>query len=253
MLFNKPNYILSFQYIIYFLISVNPPVAVNCSYNKLDALISQIYFWRKTLHVSDSSSFHHQEFFTVHAATVYVIEICWQLSVNVYVLVCVQWKTPDGGQKNCQKHLEFYSKKQIWEISAPSWFYHKNLSRCTVDWTSIYESHSWQHMLCKHMHKKIAIIWLVFIVSCQRNRWIEVDAMGDVFTVNRSKFTLTFMDLAFLRGEMYCLFRGMGYSRESGMKIIIISLKQVPYILESNPHPNLIHTSFCRFLKRKKC
>jgi len=26
----------------------------------------------------------------------------------------------------------------------------------------------------------------------------------------------------------------------------------LPYILESNPHPNLIRTSFCRFLKRKK-
>jgi len=35
---------------------------------ELDALISQIYFWNKTLHVSDSSSVHHQEFFTVHKA-----------------------------------------------------------------------------------------------------------------------------------------------------------------------------------------
>jgi hypothetical protein len=26
---------------------------------------------------------------------------------------------------------------------------------------------------------------------------------------------------------------------------------RLPYILESNPHPNLIRTSFCRFLKRK--
>ena len=26
----------------------------------------------------------------------------------------------------------------------------------------------------------------------------------------------------------------------------------IPYILESNPHPNLIRTSLCRFLKRKK-
>ena len=26
----------------------------------------------------------------------------------------------------------------------------------------------------------------------------------------------------------------------------------IPYILESNPHPNLVRTSFCRFLKRKK-
>ena len=38
------------------------------SYNKtpLDALISEIYFWIKTLHDLDSSCVHHQEFFTVH-------------------------------------------------------------------------------------------------------------------------------------------------------------------------------------------
>ena len=44
--------------------------------NQLDALISQIYFWIETLHVSDSSSVHHQEFFTVHTAMVYVIQVC---------------------------------------------------------------------------------------------------------------------------------------------------------------------------------
>jgi len=32
--------------------------------------MSQIYFLIKSLHVSDSSSVHHHEFFTVHAATV---------------------------------------------------------------------------------------------------------------------------------------------------------------------------------------
>jgi len=42
----------------------------------LDTLISQIYFGNKTLHVSDSSSVHHQEFFTVHTAMVYVIQVC---------------------------------------------------------------------------------------------------------------------------------------------------------------------------------
>jgi len=30
------------------------------------------------------------------------------------------------------------------------------------------------------------------------------------------------------------------------------SVLVIPYILESNPRPNLIRTSFCRFLKRKK-
>ena len=39
----------------------------------IDALISQIYVRNKTLHVSDSSSVHHQEFFTVHTAVVYVL------------------------------------------------------------------------------------------------------------------------------------------------------------------------------------
>jgi hypothetical protein len=43
--------------------------------NQLDALYSQIYFWNETLHVSDSSSVHHQEFFTVHTAMVYVIQV----------------------------------------------------------------------------------------------------------------------------------------------------------------------------------
>ena len=49
------------------------------SYNKsiyIYALIAQIYFWNKTLHVSDSSSFHHQEFSAVHTAMVYVKQVC---------------------------------------------------------------------------------------------------------------------------------------------------------------------------------
>ena len=46
------------------------------SKNQLDALISQIYSWNETLHVSDSFSVHHQEFFTVHTAMVYVMQVC---------------------------------------------------------------------------------------------------------------------------------------------------------------------------------
>jgi len=33
-------------------------------------------FWKETLCVSDSSSVHHKEFFTVHTAMVYVIQVC---------------------------------------------------------------------------------------------------------------------------------------------------------------------------------
>ena len=97
------------------------------------ALISQIYSWNETLHVSDSSSVHHQEFFTVHTAMVYVIQVCWQLVSSFKMeqvpswncplavskpvwhltLLCVQWKITDDGQRNCPKHVEFHSKNRF--------------------------------------------------------------------------------------------------------------------------------------------
>ena len=80
-------------------------------------VISQIYFWNEILHVSDSSSVHHQEFFTVRTAIVYVIQFFWQLasklSANLYVVLCLQWKTPDDEQRNCPKHVEFRAKNKF--------------------------------------------------------------------------------------------------------------------------------------------
>jgi hypothetical protein len=35
-------------------------------------------------------------------------------------LLCVQWKTPDDGHKNCPKHVEFYSKNKF-EKWGPRW------------------------------------------------------------------------------------------------------------------------------------
>jgi len=48
-----------------------------------------------------------------------------KLSANLYdiPLPCVQWKTPDDGQRNCPKHVEFYSKnewkKVKWSLYRP--------------------------------------------------------------------------------------------------------------------------------------
>jgi hypothetical protein len=80
---------------------------------------------------------------------VYVIQVCRQLwagsgwnqfhpdptrkmSVWYITLLCVRWETPDDGQRNCPKHVEFHSKIKFEKISASSWFYYKDLSRCTV-------------------------------------------------------------------------------------------------------------------------
>jgi len=32
---------------------------------------------------------------------------------DIYHLLCGQWKTPDDGQRNCPKHVEFYSKNKF--------------------------------------------------------------------------------------------------------------------------------------------
>jgi len=45
-----------------------------------------------------------------------VTQIYWQLASRISKplwhtpLLCVQWKTADDGQRNCSKHVEFYSK-----------------------------------------------------------------------------------------------------------------------------------------------
>ena len=121
-----------------------PCIVINfLKYNQLDALIFQIYFWNQTLHVSDSSSVHHQKFFyCTHSNGIFYTGLLtaasrirvalvpsWsflQLSANLYNIyhwMCVQWKSPDDGQRNCPKHVRFHSKKWIWEISASNLFY----------------------------------------------------------------------------------------------------------------------------------
>jgi hypothetical protein len=52
------------------------------------AVISQIYFWNKALHVSHSSYVHHQEFFTVRTAMVYVYASCQQTRMTYNIAVC---------------------------------------------------------------------------------------------------------------------------------------------------------------------
>ena len=55
----------------------NHSVHLVISYNKSTRRTNfSNLFWNETLHALDSSSVHHQEFFTVHTAMVYVIQVC---------------------------------------------------------------------------------------------------------------------------------------------------------------------------------
>jgi len=51
-------------------------------------------------------------------------------------LLCVQWKTPDDGQRNCPKHVECHFKNKSETLMNLNGFIVRNLSRCTVTWTS---------------------------------------------------------------------------------------------------------------------
>jgi len=70
--------------------------------DQLDALVSQIYSWNEILHVSDSSPVHHQEFFTVHTAMVYVIQVCWQLESRI------RMEHPDPARKLSANLYDIY-------------------------------------------------------------------------------------------------------------------------------------------------
>jgi len=47
-------------------------------------IFPHIYFWNKILHVSDSSSVHHQEFFTVHTAMVYFLKFIFGIEFYMF-------------------------------------------------------------------------------------------------------------------------------------------------------------------------
>ena len=91
------------------------------SYNKTKEmpLISQIYFLNRTPCVSDRVFVHHLESSTVYTAIlvgIYVIQILLtaassqQNLYDIYLLLCIQYYTPDDGQKTCPKHVISISK-----------------------------------------------------------------------------------------------------------------------------------------------
>ena len=110
-------------------------------------------FWKETLHVSDSSSVHNQEFFhCTHSNGIchtYLLTACKQgqngtqihsdpackLSANLYdIYHCRVYsvKTPDDGQRNCPKHVDFHSKNKFEKLVHLVGFIIRNLSRCAV-------------------------------------------------------------------------------------------------------------------------
>jgi len=79
--------------------------------------------WAVPLSIIRSFSLYTQQWYTSHT-------FCWQLASRTRMdpdpareqsakpiwhipLLCLQWKAPDDGQRNCPKHVEFYSKNKF--------------------------------------------------------------------------------------------------------------------------------------------
>jgi len=101
---------------------------------------------------------------------VYLYRLCWLLASGIrmevfhpdpvskqpvwlilYLLLCVQCKTPDDRQKARPKHMEFYSKTKFWEISASHWFYYKKVLELidTLFCISLHEAGAIAMHMCK--------------------------------------------------------------------------------------------------------
>ena len=79
-----------------------------------DALISQIYFCQETLHVSGSSSAHHQEFSTVHCCT-FGTGIC-HAGLMTYTSAECTVENSWWWQRKYPKHVEFLDKNKCGKL-----------------------------------------------------------------------------------------------------------------------------------------
>jgi hypothetical protein len=93
------------------------------------------------LHVSYGTSTHHQEGIQMYLQhLVFVTPLLLSAAIVEElepVWVCCGWRTswtPDDWRKDCSKHVESYSINS--KIVPLSWFYYRNISRCSVPWTS---------------------------------------------------------------------------------------------------------------------
>jgi len=89
---------------------------------------------------------------------IYVIQVYWQLASRIKIypswscsqaaykpvwhipLLCIQWKTPDDGQRNCPKHVEFYSKNKFEKLMHLVGFIVRNTLKyiCLYNWNIVY-------------------------------------------------------------------------------------------------------------------
>jgi hypothetical protein len=101
---------------------------------------------------------------------------CYQAVWHIQLL-CVQWKSPDDGQRNCPKHVEFHSKNKFEKFVHPVCFIIRNLLRILMLFTAVFcftwslltsvtRTHSYFSRLCHRTAWCMSTVhdyWLCFV------------------------------------------------------------------------------------------
>jgi hypothetical protein len=104
---------------------------------------------------------------------VYVSKPVWHTSIP---LLCVQWNTPDEWQRNCPKHVEFHSKNKFEKLAHLVGFIVRNLTRCTITWTSNF-SKSWEGTgLDDSHHSDLTTGWMTEDTRFDSWHWTRGDS-----------------------------------------------------------------------------
>ena len=101
-----------------------------------------------------------------------------KLSANLHVLLCVQWKTPDDGQRNCPKHVEFYSKNKFEKLVYLVGFIIRTYQLLVLTVLKYGSLNPWNPQGCPSLHRDCCSFKRMLNRSFFRNVYQSFDRMA---------------------------------------------------------------------------
>jgi hypothetical protein len=112
-------------------------------------------FWNVILHVSYSSSVHHQEFFTVRTAMVYVTQFCWHLARRIRMDLCTILILLTSCLQTCMTYtIVVCTVKNSW------WWTEELYETCRVSFQSKFVK--LVHLVGFYFKKAISILYITY-------------------------------------------------------------------------------------------
>jgi len=113
----------------------------------------------RSFHCTHSNGICHKGLLT--ACSQAVSKPVWHIQ-----LLCVQWKTPDDGQRNCPKHVEFYPKNTFEKlVHLVGFIVRTNIKFRVSEVCKIMLSPKFYHL------RIMVMIWFLKTLVCLKAKW----------------------------------------------------------------------------------